>query len=397
MASTQHLPFARVVLALALLASFALPAWSFESRAPRAFLYDVNSRTVLYAINEEERFEPASMAKLVTAAAVFEAIANGEITPSDLVMISEDAWRRGGAPSGRATMFAEVNRELPVEDLIRGLTVMAANDAAIGFAQALDGDEAGFAQRMNAWANSAGASHSQFLNATGEPEAGMQTTVQDLVTMAATLLREQPASFTYFAEPDFTWNGIFQRNRNPLLQEIAGMDGLVAGFSEESGYGALGSVLRDGRRIIFALSGLDTAEGRLDEAQRLVRHAFEDFRTVRVAERGEPVAFASVYGGQSRQVGLVAQDGALEILLPSEGTDRVRARVVYNQPIPAPIVAGSPVARLLVERDGTIIQETPLVTVQDVAKGSMLQRARDGFLELVLGWIPPISFAGTFD
>lgn len=369
---------------------------AFESRAPRAFLYDVNSRTVLYTQNADERFEPASMAKVLTAAVVFEQLQRGAWNPGSTVTISEDAWRRGGGPSGRAAMFAELGSDVAISDLLRGLIIMAANDAAIALAEGIGGTEREFAGMMTEQAAAMGALDSVFTNATGQPEVGMHATVHDLAVVATELIAAHPDLYRLFSEPDFTWNDIFQRNRNPMMGEIVGVDGLFAGFSEASGYGAVGSVERDGRRVVFALSGVDTREGRVDEAQRLVRYAFEDFRAVRVAEPGEPIAFARTHGGADREVGLVAEGGALDLLVPIAGEERVRARVIYERPVPTPISQGDELGRLLVERDGTIIQETPLVAASDVPEGSLVQQARDGFLELVFGWLPPISFAGSF-
>lgn len=398
MPSCKLLHFLGVLL---LVAAFSVPSIApshaaFESRAPRAFLFDVNTRTVLYAQRETERFDPASMAKVMTAATVFEAIRQGELSLTETAFISEDTWRRGGAPSGRATMFAEINSDVPIEDLLRGLIVMAANDAAMALSLAVDDTERAFAARMTQRAQALGATDTVFTNSTGQPEPGMYTTVLDLVTTATALIEQDPDNYNYFSEADFTWNDIFQRNRNPLFGQIEGVDGLFAGFTEEFGYGVVGSVERDGRRVVFALSGVDTPEGRVDEAKRLVRYAFEDFRTVRVAEEGEPIAFARTHGGSLGEVGLIAETGALDILLPREGEDRVRARVVYDQPVATPVTAGDTIGQLLVERDGTIIQSTPLVAEESVETGNVLQRARAGFFELLLGWIPPISFAGTF-
>ncbi|MGD1887483.1 MAG: D-alanyl-D-alanine carboxypeptidase family protein [Cohaesibacteraceae bacterium] len=369
---------------------------AFESRAPRAFLYDVNSRTVLYSQSADVRFEPASMAKTLTAAVVFEQLARGAWNDDSTIEISEDAWRRGGGPSGRAAMFAELGSDVAISDLLRGLIVMAGNDAAIALAEGIGGSEREFAEMMTELAAKMGATDSVFTNATGQPEQGMYTTVRDMAVVATELIADHRDLYGLFSEADFTWNNIFQRNRNPMMGEIAGVDGLFAGFSDAAGYGAVGSVERDGRRGVFALSGVDTREGRVDEANRLVRYAFEDFRTVRVAEPGEPIAFARTHGGLEREVGLIAEGGALDLLVPVAGEERVRARVIYQRPVPTPIAEGDELGQLLVERDGTIIQETPLVAASDVPEGSMVQRARDGFLELVFGWVPPISFAGSF-
>ncbi|MEM6383568.1 MAG: D-alanyl-D-alanine carboxypeptidase family protein [Pseudomonadota bacterium] len=368
---------------------------AFESRPQRAFLYDMNTRTVLYAQGAEERFAPASLSKFVTAAVVQELLDGGVLELDDTFPMTEDAWRRGGAPSGRATMFAELGSDVPISALHAGVIVLTANDAAIALAQGIDGTEAAFSDRMNARASALGALDSNFTNATGADDAAMHTTVRDLVTMAIELLETEPRSVQLYAQPAMTWNDIFQRNRNPLFREIDGTDGFVAGYTESAGYGALGTVEREGRRIVYALSGVDTAEGRVAEAERLVEYAFSDFRTIRVANPGETVGSARIYGGEVRTVDLVADGGALDILLPREGEERVRARVVYDHPFPAPVEEGQPIARLLVERDGTIIQNTPLVAASSVSEGNVVQRARDGFFELLTGWIPPISFAGS--
>lgn len=400
--STLVLPLVRACLLVALVgampffAAQTVLAQAFESRAPQAFLYDVNSRTVLYAQREDERFAPASMAKVLTAAVVFDLLDRGELAPEDTFPISEDAWRRGGGPSGRAAMFAELNSNVSVQDLLRGLIIMAGNDAALALAEGISGGEEAFAELMSARAQALGARDSIFTNATGEVDPAMHTTARDMATIAERMMLEHPQWYALFGEEEFTWNDIFQRNRNPIFREIDGTDGLMAGFSDEAGYGLVGSVERDGRRIIFALSGVDTPEGRIDETRRLVRYAFEDFRTVRVADPGEPIAFARTHGGSVREVGLIAQQGALELLLPREGEDRVRARVIYNSPLVAPFSAGTQMGRLLVERDGTIIQETPLVAAMDVDEGGLTRRAIDGLRELLFGWIPPISFAGAF-
>jgi len=387
-----------LILSLLLLPCLPQHAWAqaFESRAPHAFLYDVNSRTVLYTQQADERFEPASMAKTLTTAVIFDGIAQEIFDLETTFPISEDAWRRGGGPSGRAAMFAELGSDVAIADLLRGLTIISGNDAAIALAEGVAGDEQSFAERMTELAANYGANNSAFTNSTGQPEPGMYTTARDLVVITTALIDTHPRLYAMFGEDQFSWNNITQRNRNPIYNQIEGADGVFAGFSDESQYGLVGSVVRDGRRVVFALSGVDTPEGRVDEARRLVRYAFEDFRTVRVAEPGEPIAFARTYGGSQSEVGLMAEQGALELLLPREGVDRVRARVVYESPVPTPIAEGQQLGRLLVERDGTIIQETPLVAASQVDTGSMVQRARDGFLELVLGWIPPISFAGSF-
>ena len=220
------------ILGLLLLTCLPQPAWAqaFESRAPHAFLYDVNSRTVLYTQQADERFEPASMAKTLTTAVVFDGIAQEIFDLETTFPISEDAWRRGGGPSGRAAMFAELGSDIAIADLLRGLTIISGNDAAIALAEGVAGDEQSFAERMTQLAANYSANNSAFTNSTGQPEPGMYTTARDLVVITTALIDTHPRLYAMFGEDQFTWNDITQRNRNPIYNQIEGRRRTVCRF-----------------------------------------------------------------------------------------------------------------------------------------------------------------------
>ncbi|ADZ70704.1 D-alanyl-D-alanine carboxypeptidase family protein [Polymorphum gilvum] len=377
---------ALLVLALVVLPAFAAAADVLETRARSAFLIDHSSRTVLYAKAPDEAFAPGSLAKVMTAAVVFDALKSGEVFEETLFKVSEHAWRTGGAPSRTSTMFAAVRSEIPVADLLRGLLVHNANDAAIVLAEGLAGSETAFAQRMTALATRIGMISSRFANPTGFEDPGNRTTARDMARLAAYILDTHRTRYELFSLPEFTWNRIFQRNKNPLLGEIRGLDGLGAGLSQADGYSGLASVERDGRRVIAVIAGLDTDKMRLAALRDLVEGAWEAFQVQILFGRGEPVASARVYGGETGSVPLVAKD-PIAVLLPVGGNRDYRLRAVYSGPFVAPVVAGAPAGELRVlAADNSVVYSAPLVTGAEVARGTLSRRSLDGVVELLFGW-----------
>lgn len=375
--------------ALFCFASFTA-AFSFESEAPYAFLYDMDTKTVLYEKSADEPVEPGSMAKLLTLAVLFDLEKQKKISPDQMFLISENAWRNGGAPSGGTTMYANLKSEVSYSDLIKGIMVMSANDACIALAEGIDGSEQAFAKRLNAYAKKIGLEKSHFVNSTGLEQEGEIVTAREMVKLAVHFLEQFPQKYPQFAQADSTWNKIFQRNKNDLLRRVIGVDGFKTGSTDKSGYGAIGSVIRNGRRIVFFVHGLDTSEGRLQEAERLIDYAYNDFKLVELAASGEAIASAKVFGGEKGDVGLSGKFGAVKVLLPQQGLGRVKARVEYTGPVEAPVKKGMDLGVLIVERDGNIIQETPLISSEDVAEGTLKSKALDSLSELLFGWITRI-------
>lgn len=374
------------VLPTAQAAAPAAPAKDTRTEAPIALLYDATSDATLYAKQADLPSPPASMATLMTTELVFKALEEGTLRPDQTFKITEDAWRRGGAPSRSSAMFARLNSEVAVSDLLRGVIVQSGGDAAITLAAGLAGSEPAFVDRMNMRARELGLSRSRFSNATGQPTPEQVMTARDVARLAAHIIRTYPDRYRIFAEPEFTWNKISQRNRNPLLADYAGADGLKTGFTADSGYGLVGSAVRDGRRLIVVMNGLETAKARAAEAKKLLDWGFDAFERRRLFEAAEPVAEARVFGGAQRHVALIASE-PIELLAPRGDETRVVARVIYDGPLTAPVAKGSRVGVLRIWRGEMLTVETPVSAAEDVPVGGLSRRAVDGALELVGDWV----------
>ncbi|MEH0073170.1 D-alanyl-D-alanine carboxypeptidase family protein [Pannonibacter sp. Pt2] len=357
------------------------------TKAVTAILVDQSSNTLLYAKAPDQPFEPGSLAKVMTAAAVFDALKAGEVTPETLYTVSEHAWRTGGAPSRGATMFASVKSQIAISDLLQGLIVHNANDAAIVLAEGLAGSEEAFAERMNALATRLGMKNTHFANPTGYPAPGAKVTARDLSLLAGYILSEHKDRYGLFSQPEFTWNNIFQRAKNPFLGNVTGLDGLGAGQSEPGGFSGLVSVERDGRRVIAALSGLPSDKARLASVKDLVEGAWDAFTLNRLFDAGAQVASARVFGGTAGEVPLVAAQN-VDVLLPNGGTMNYRLRAVYEGPLIAPVEKGALAGEIRVlGPDDAVVYRAPLLTGSDIREGTLSQRAMNGVRQLLFGWL----------
>ncbi|UUP19471.1 D-alanyl-D-alanine carboxypeptidase DacC [Nitratireductor thuwali] len=371
---------------LALVLVGPVHAQMFETKASRAFMIEAETGTVLFSKNPDEPFPPASLAKLMTVEVVFNALKSGRLSPDETFYVSENAWRTGGAVSGTSTMFAEVKSSVPLEALVQGVIVQSANDGCIVIAEGMAGSEENFARLMTERARTLGLDTSTFVNSTGLPAAGQAVTAREMTQLALHIWREYPRYYGYFAQPDFEWNGIRQRNRNPLLPMDIGADGLKTGFTEESGYAIVASVERDGRRLFATLGGMESETERAEEARKMLDWGMRAFEKREVFAEGDIVGEASVYGGARGTVRLRAK-GALSILVPTTEPERMSARIVYQGPIKAPVQEGEEVARLQIWFDETLSQETPLYTAESIDRGKLHERALDAVAELLVGWM----------
>lgn len=375
-----------LALAFAAAAAGAAGAQDFETKAKHAILVDYDSGSVLYEKAADVPTPPASMAKVMVAEYVFHLLQRGELSLDDAFAVSENAWRKGGAASGGSTMFAALGSRIALRDLLRGLIVQSGNDAGIVIAEGIAGSELAFADRLNERAREIGLTKSTFRNATGLPDPEQAVTMRDLATLARHVIREYPDFYPIFAEPEFTWNKIRQRNRNPLLDAGIGADGLKTGYIEESGYGLVASAVANTQRLVLAVNGLESAREREEEARKLLEWGFRSFRQVTLFEAGEVVAEAKVFGGAAGTVPLKAGD-AVRVLVPRAGGEGLKARAVYEGPLRAPVESGVAVGALKVWNGERLVQETPLFTAATVAPGKLHQRAFDALGELLLGWL----------
>jgi serine-type D-Ala-D-Ala carboxypeptidase (penicillin-binding protein 5/6) len=357
----------------------------FDSQAKQAILIDAKSGIVFYEKDADTSIPPASMSKLITQAIVFDALKKGDLKIDQEMVVSEDAWRRGGASAGGSTMYAELNSRVKIDDLIHGAIIQSANDACIVLAEGMAGSEQAFTQRMAFKAKELGLKNSSFANATGLPDPAHRMSVRDLSIVARYIITNHPDYFKIYSQPEFTWNKITQQNRNPLLKEYPGADGMKTGYTKEAGYGMVGSATRDGRRLILVVAGLNSINERKIEAQKLLDWGFNQFKTVNLYEAGETVARARVWGGTERWVNLIISDAFKVALSPQEQT-KAEVKLTYSGPLIAPVKAGQAIGTVRILIDGKAVADASLVAAGDIsATDSMWKKALDSALIMVFG------------
>jgi len=351
----------------------ALPAGAFEARATSAFVIDQTTGTVLLNKNADQMLPPASMSKLMTLYITFEALRDERLALDDKLPVSQFAMAYGGS-----TMFLDTTDRIKVEDLIRGIIVLSGNDACAVIAEALspDGTEAGFARFMTQRAQQLGMTNSTFSNSNGWPQAGHRMSMRDLALLANRLITDFPSFYPLFSEREFKFDGRAPqntRNRNPLLSLGIGADGLKTGHTQEAGYALVGSAKQRGRRVIFVISGLQSAQARAEEAESIVNWAFRQFAVKPVAKVGTSVATADVWMGRDQKVQLVPiQD--VSVLMPVTTGAKVVAEVIYNGPITAPIAKDQQIAELVITPPGLPETRIPLVAANDVPASRFMSR-----------------------
>ncbi|MBI1203026.1 MAG: D-alanyl-D-alanine carboxypeptidase [Rhodopseudomonas sp.] len=352
--------------------------------APHAILIDAENGGVLFERDPDKLIYPASLAKLMTAEYVFHELTQGRIKLTDEYEVSENAWRKGGAPSRTSTMFAVLHSKISVDDLLHGMIIQSANDACIVLAEGLAGNEAAFGEKITKRAREIGLAKSTFANSNGLPNPGTQVTTRELAILARHIIVTYPKFYELFGQREFTWNKIRQYNRNPLLSMEIGADGLKTGFTNEAGYGLVGSAVQNGLRLIVAINGLKTAKDRAEEGKKLLDWGFKNFERRVLFAKGQTIGSAKVYGGADGHVDLVT-DSEVTVMLPKSGGDRLVARILYTGPVPAPILQGAPIGMLKVWRNENVILQVPLKAAGSVTKGTLSQRAMDAVAELVIG------------
>ena len=358
-------------------------AAEIDTSAEFAFVTDIASGKVLTEKAPDVLMKPASMAKIMTVYVAFDRIADGSLSLDDTFLISEKAWRKGGSKT-----FVEVGKQVSVRDLLYGIVVQSGNDAAIAIAEGISGTEDGFAEEMNYVARNLGMENTVFRNATGWPDPEQFTTARDLNILATALIRDFPVEkypelYPMFAEQDFTYNGIKQGNRNPLVYGTEGADGLKTGHTEESGYGLVGSAIRDGQRVVMVLNGMKSMKQRSSESRRLMDLMFREFKLYRFYDKGQTVDRANVWLGSKSKIDLVLEE-PLHIVLARSDRRKMKVSVNWNDPIPAPIRAGQPVGKLIMELPSGKTSYA-LLAAEDVSALGMFDRVGEALKYLIFG------------
>jgi serine-type D-Ala-D-Ala carboxypeptidase (penicillin-binding protein 5/6) len=316
---------------------------------------------------------------------VFNAIKSGKVKLTDEYRISENAWRKGGAPSGGSTMFAALNSKVSIDDLLHGAIIQSGNDACIALAEGFAGNERTFAADfMTRRARELGMTKSTFGNSNGLPDPANKMTVRELANLARYIIRTYPDMYKLFGEKEFTWNKIRQQNRNPLLNSLTGADGLKTGYTKEGGYGMVGSAVQNDIRLIVVINGLEDPDDRASEAKKMLEWGYRNFEARTLFAPNQQVGYAKVFGGESRSVKLASRE-PIKVMVPKNGNEKLIARVVYNGPVPAPVTEGQPVGVVRVWRGANVAMEAPVYAAEAIATGSTMRRAIDGASELVIG------------
>ncbi|MEC8262688.1 MAG: D-alanyl-D-alanine carboxypeptidase family protein [Pseudomonadota bacterium] len=360
-----------------------LMAADIDTSAEFAYVTDFASGKVLMDKDPDSPMKPASMAKIMTVYVAFQRIADGSLSLDDTFLISEKAWRKGGSKT-----FVEVGKQVAVRDLLMGVVVQSGNDAAIAIAEGISGTESGFAEEMNYVARQLGMTNTVFKNATGWPDPDQVTTARDLNILATALIRDFPPQdfpdlYPMFAEKTFTYNGIKQGNRNPLVYGTQGADGLKTGHTEESGYGLVGSAMREGQRVVMVLNGMTSMKQRSSESRRLMDLMFREFRQYRFFDKGQAVDRAVVWLGNEPRVDLVLEE-PLHLVLSRTDRRRMKMSVQWNDPVPAPVTAGQKIGTLTLDfPDRTMSYD--LTAAKDVAELGMFDRVGEALKFLIFG------------
>ena len=348
-----QLNFRIIMLALMLAVSIASRVDALETAATSLIIIDSTTGATLLEKNADAQMPPASMSKLMTLYMLFDRLKAGALSLDDKFRISDNAWRKGGAKSGSSTMFLRPRKRVRVEDLIRGIIVQSGNDACIVVAESLSGSESAFASQMTEKARELGMTNSQFANATGWPHPDHRMTPRDLAILAQRLIDDFPEYYHYFSEMEFTYNGIRQMNRNPLLYKEMDADGLKTGHTRESGYGLAASINRRDRRLILVVNGLPSKKARSAEPERLLEWAYREFANYALFKAGDTVEEAEIWLGDAARVPLMIKQ-AIHLSLPRKDRRKMKVTVSYTGPIPAPIVKGQEIAKLVISTPSTV-------------------------------------------
>lgn len=328
-------------------------------------LKDFHSNQILQEQNADERVEPASLTKLMTAYIVFSELRSSRIKLTDTVRISEKAWRTGGS-----RMYLEVDSDVSIEDLLRGMIIQSGNDASVALAEFMAGSEETFASMMNHYAERLGLSSSHFMNSTGMPAEQHYTTARDMANMASALIRDFPDYYRYYSEKEFTYNEITQRNRNQLLWRDPSVDGVKTGYTEAAGYCLVSSAQQKEMRLISVVMGTESPKTRLTESQKLLTYGFRFFETYKLYDPDKPLGTPRVWQGEIKRLPVGLRQ-PLYATIPRGQYQQLKPSLQLQNQIVAPVAVDTVLGSVQVKLDDRVVAERPLVALQSVAEGNL--------------------------
>ena len=368
---------------LFILITFFLSIWGtvaqgFSTTAKTAFVIDNTTGEVLLSKDINRPIPPASMSKLMTLWMVFESLDEGKLEMDDTFKVSRKAWKKGGSK-----MFLREGESVKIEDLIKGVIIQSGNDACIVLAEGLAGTEENFAELMTIRAKEIGLTNSNFKNSTGWPDPDHKMSSSDLVTLATKIREEYPSYYTIFNDLEFTWDGISQRNRNPLLSMNLGADGLKTGYTDEAGYGLIASAKQNERRITFVITGLKSVGQRTREAKGITTWAFKKFRLKTYFEKNGTILEVPVWRGKKERVKISAANH-VQLLLANDPKGDPKMHVVLKEPLIAPLKKGQKINGHLVVEKASLIKENsnkkqlffPIIVSEDLGRGGVVNKVK---------------------
>ena len=353
--------------------------FAIETIAKQAILYDMDTKSVLFKKNSDQLVSPSSMSKIMTIYYVFKKISEGELSLQDEFIVSKKAWKKGGSK-----MFVKVNEKVKVEDLIRGIIVQSGNDACIVLAEGLSGSEKLFSEELTELGKEIGLKNSFFTNSTGWPDPQHLMTVDDLLTLSIRTIKDFPDLYHYYSEKEFTFSGIKQLNRNPLLFTDLNSDGLKTGHTSLGGYGLVATVKKNDRRLILVLNGLNSSKDRAKEAQRLLKIGFNQFEILKIAKANEKLKTLNVWGGDKKKINIFSKD-EIKITIPKKIKKQLSFAIKYQSPLIPPITSEEPIGEFLIKKNKEILKKFKLFTDQNVKKMNFFQKIGHNFRYLLFG------------
>lgn len=369
-------------VALALYPVTGEAAQTIKTQAKHAIMVEGSTGAVLFEQDADTSMPPSSMSKLMTLYMAFEKLKDGNITLDDRFEMSTETWRRWRLQG--STMFIKAGQKVTVEELLMGIIVQSGNDACAVLAEGIAGSEDVFIEWMNEKAAELGMTNSNFTNVNGWPDPEHYMSARDLAILSQRLVSEFPDYYPMFKEKEFTYNEIRQRNRNPILYSMPSADGLKTGHTEAGGYGLAASAIKDGRRLILVLNGLKSNRARARESERLLNYGFRNFSVYPLLDAGQRVDSANVWLGNKDQVSLVIEKDVI-LSLSRQDRRKMKAKVIYDGPIAAPIVKGQAIATLEISSQSMKTLRLPLVAGEDVDKLGGIKRLKAAFNYLLVG------------
>jgi D-alanyl-D-alanine carboxypeptidase (penicillin-binding protein 5/6) len=368
-----------LILSGVALTMFVSSAQAIETPAKQAVLIDYQTGQVLFEKNADERMTPSSMSKMATVYLAFQRLKEGRLSLEDTFPVSEKAWRKQGSK-----MFVALNSRVKAEDLLRGIIVASGNDACIVLAEGLSGTEDAFGRELTDLAQKLGMKGTNLVNSSGWPDPNHYSTARDLATLATATIRNFPEYYPYYAEKNFVYNGIKQGNRDPLLYKDTGADGLKTGHTEEAGYGLTASAIRNGRRLIMVVNGLNSMKERASESEKLMDYGFREFNNYQLFTANSTVGEAPVWLGTEARVPLILKND-VTVTMPIKSRKGMVVKTIYESPIQAPIEQGARIATLRIEVPDRPVMELPLVAGKSVEKLGMVSRLGAALRHIVWG------------